>query len=220
MVIAIDGPAGSGKSTIAKIIAKKKNLSFLNTGSFYRGITLALLRYFGGDSTGRGGRDPDLNDVDFISTFARTVPLDYIDEQIFLGNENVEKFIRSDRVEALVAPISGIIAVRHAVNRKFREIAAKNGIVCEGRDMTTVVFPDADYKFYLDASVQARALRRFTQGTSTMGLPEIEASIAARDEVDKNKPEGSLKIADDAYYIDTSDLTIEQVCDIMISKIH
>ena len=86
--------------------------------------------------------------------------------------------------------------------------------------MTTVVFPDADYKFYLDASVEARSRRRFEQGTSNLSLDEIKAKIAERDEIDRNKKEGSLKIAPDATYLDTSDLTIERVCDMIISKIH
>ncbi len=220
MVIAIDGPAGSGKSTIARILAQKLDLFFLNTGSFYRGITLALLRHVGGDASGHGGSDPDFSDKDAIADFAKTVPIRNFQGQICLGDENIENYIRSDRVEAFVAPLSAIVAVRHVVNEKFREISKHTGVVCEGRDMTTVVFPDADYKFYLDASVQARARRRLSQGTSSKDLSEIEASIVARDEVDKNKAEGSLKIAPDALYIDTSDLTIEQVCDIMISKIH
>lgn len=220
MIVAIDGPAGSGKSTIAKMLAANLGLTFMNTGSFYRGVTLALLRSFGGNKDGTGGGIPNLGDEASIIAFVRTVPFDYRKSHLFIGDEDVESYLRSDVVEAIVAPLSAIVEVRHIVNEKIRQVAKKTSVVCEGRDMTTVVFPDADYKFYLDASVGARAKRRYEQGTSGMTLAQIEASIAERDEVDRNKKEGSLKIAPDAVYLDTSDLTIKQVCDMIISKIH
>ena len=220
MIIAIDGPAGSGKSTIAKMIAERKGLTFMNTGSFYRGVTLALLRSLGGSPDGSGSRAPDLADEAAVTKFAASVPLDYRNSHLYIGNEDVEKYLRSDAVESYVAKLSAIVEVRHIVNVKIREVAENTGVVCEGRDMTTVVFPHTPNKFYLDASVKARARRRFDQGTSNLGLDEIESTIAARDEVDRNKKEGSLKIASDACYIDTSDLTIDQVCDMIISKIH
>ncbi len=225
MTVAIDGPAGSGKSTIAHIIASELGFTFMNTGSFYRGVTLALLRSFGGEPDGSlamsgSTGSPDLSDEDAIVRFAKTVFLDYRNGRLFIGDEDVERYLRSDAVEAVVAPLSGIVGVRHVVNEKIREIAKNANIVCEGRDMTTVVFPAAEHKFYLDASVSARARRRFSQGTSSLSLVEIERTIAARDEVDRNKKEGSLKIATDAIYIDTSDLTIREVCDMIISKIH
>ncbi len=220
MTVAIDGPAGSGKSTIAHIIADELGLMFMNTGSFYRGVTLALLRSLGGKSDGTGAAPADLSDEEAVVRFAEGVPLDYRNGRLHLGDEDVERYLRSDAVEAVVAPLSGIVGVRRVVNAKIRQIARNSNIVCEGRDMTTVVFPDAEHKFYLDASVSARALRRYSQGTSSLSLGEIERSIAARDEIDRNKKEGSLKIAPDAFYIDTSDLTIREVCDMIISKIH
>lgn len=219
MIIAIDGPAGSGKSTIARIVAKHFNLTFMNTGSFYRGVTLALLRSKGGAADGSGGVNPDLSKVQDIIDFTRKVDLDYRNSHLYLDNEDVEIYLRSDAVESIVAPLSAIVEVRHILNEKIRKIAHATGVVCEGRDMTTVVFPDAEHKFYLDASVSARARRRFDQGTSTQNILELEASIAERDTIDRNKKEGSLKIAPDAFYIDTSDLTIEVVCAIIISKI-
>ncbi len=220
MIIAIDGPAGSGKSTIAKLLAAKLSLTFMNTGSFYRGVTLALLRARGGKADGSGAIAPDLTDESAIIAFTATVPLDYRNSHLYIGEEDAEQYLRTDAVEALVARLSSIVEVRHIVNEKIRAVAARTGIVCEGRDMTTVVFPNADHKFYLDASVEARAKRRFDQGTSNLSLEEIKKTIAARDEVDRNKKEGSLKIAPDAVYIDTSDLTIDRVCDMIISKIH
>ncbi len=220
MVIAIDGPAGSGKSTIAKMVARELGLTFLNTGSFYRGVTLALLRSLGGSADGSGGRAPALTDQAAIIEFSRTVALDWRDSHLFIGKEDVDGFLRSDAVEAVVAPLSAIVGVRHIVNEKLRAVADRSGIVCEGRDMTTVVFPNAEYKFYLDASSSARAKRRFSQGTSNLSLEEIQQAIEERDTVDRNKIEGSLKIAPDAFYLDTSDLTITRVCEIIVSKIH
>jgi len=220
MIVAIDGPAGAGKSTIAKIIASKLDLMFMNTGSFYRGVTLSLLRSRGGASDGSGAREPDLSDEASIVAFASQVPLDYREGHLYIGEEDAERYLRTDAVEALVAPLSGIVEVRHIVNEKIRKVARERGVVCEGRDMTTVVFPDADHKFYLDASVESRAKRRFDQGTSALTLEEIQKAIEERDSIDRNKKEGSLKIAPDAAYIDTSDLTIAQVCDMIVSKIH
>ena len=208
MVIAIDGPAGTGKSTIAKLIAEKLNVVFLNSGSFYRAITLALFR----------SEKIDSSDDD-ICEFAKKLNLDYVDSHLILNGEDVESLLHSDKVDSKVAQISAIVPLRHIVNEKIREITKSISIVCEGRDMTTVVFPDAEYKFYLDASIDAQAERRYKQGCSNLTLEQIKESIIARDKIDKSKSEGALRIADDATYIDTTLLTIEQVCAIILSKI-
>ncbi len=220
MIIAIDGPAGSGKSTIAKMLADKLNLTFMNTGNFYRALALAILRSFGGRKDGSGGEVPDLKDEKKWISFAEKIELFYRDGKMFLGNEYAEPYLRSDAVESIVAPLSAIIPIRHIINEKIRIEASKTDIVCEGRDMTTVVFPDAKYKFYLDASAEARAERRFNQGTSKLSLEEIKKNIIERDKIDKNKKEGALKIADDAFYLDTSDLTINEVYARMLNNIN
>lgn len=209
MVVAIDGPAGCGKSTVAKIIADRLNITFLNSGSFYRGITLRLLR-----------SGQDISDQEAVIQLARSLDIDYVDSRLVINGEDVEDQLHTDQVDAHTAQVSSIIPLRHIVNEKIRHITKSLSIVCEGRDMTTVVFPDAEHKFYLDASIEVQALRRFNQGVSKLSLEEIKETIRQRDEIDKAKAEGALKIAADATYIDTSDLTIEQVCEIIIRKIH
>jgi len=209
MVIAIDGPAGTGKSTIAHIIAKKLNITYLNSGSFYRALTLALL-----------DNGIDLADDKAIVDFAKKQKLDYINARLFLNDVDVDDKLHSDKVDANVSRVSSIVALRHFVNERMREITQSLSIICEGRDMTTVVFPNAEYKFYLDASIDVQAERRFKQGVSNLSLEEIKESIRKRDEMDKNKAEGALKIAKDAIYLDTSLLTIDEVCEIILDKIH
>ena len=208
MVVAIDGPAGCGKSTVAKILAERLHLTFLNSGSFYRGITLALLR-----------AGIDLKDEQKVLDFARGLNLDYVNSHLFLEGADVEDLLHTDQVDAHAAQVSAIVPLRHIVNEKIREVTKSLSIVCEGRDMTTMVFPNAEHKFYLDASIDVQAQRRFDQGVSDLSLEEIKESIRKRDEIDKNKAEGALKIAPDALYIDTSHLTIEEVCEIMTRKI-
>lgn len=209
MVIAIDGPAGAGKSTIAKEIARRLNITFLNSGNFYRAITLSLLR-----------SKIDLSCENDVIAHAESLNLDYSNGRLILNGEDVEDILHTDEIDANASKVSSIVKIRHIVNDKIRIITKKNSIVCEGRDMTTVVFPDAEYKFYLDASLDVQAMRRYKQNVSSLSLEEIKAAIKKRDELDKNKAEGSLKIAPDAIYLDTSDLTIAQVCEIILSKIH
>ena len=170
MIIAIDGPAGTGKSTIASIIAKRLNITYLNSGSFYRGLTLSMLK---------SGMDLkfDKNDESKIVEFCKKQNLSYKNGHLFLNGEDVEDFLHDDSVSKNVAQVSAIVEIRHLVNEKMKEITKSLDIVCEGRDMTTVVFPNAEYKFYLDASLDVQAQRRFNQGVSKMSLEEIKESI-------------------------------------------
>jgi small subunit ribosomal protein S1 len=233
MVIAIDGPAGSGKSTIAKMLADAEKLpggayTYINSGSLYRAITLGCLR------AGINVEDPDA-----ALAYARHADIQYrfvpqgkrfVNGQVYLDGETVEPLLHTDEIDRQVAQLSAIVPIRHIVNDIIRRIAyggagpggekAYGGInvVVEGRDMTSVVFPDAEFRFYLDASPEARARRRHDQGVSRLSLEEIGASIARRDEIDRNKAEGSLKIEAGVIYVDTSDLTITQVYETLVEQ--
>lgn len=218
IAVAIDGPAGAGKSTVAKKIADALGLIFMNTGSFYRGLALMLLRESGGGKNGSGGKI-DFSNAAAIIAAAESHSFDYTNEGLFADGECLEPYLRSDAVERVVSPVSAIPEVRRILNKKIKAVGEKHGVVCEGRDMTTVVFPETPYKFYLDASAETRARRRLEQGTSSLTLDEIKAAIEERDALDRNKPEGSLMIAPDALYIDSSGLTIEQVCAIILAEI-
>ena len=200
MVIAIDGPAGVGKSSIAKKIAERMGIFYLNSGNFYRAITLYLL-----------GKNIDIKNEKAVIDAASQCDITVKNHHVYLNGADVEDKLHSDAVDAIVAPVSAIVEVRHIVNRQLRELAKSLDLISEGRDVTTVVFPDADYKFYFDADARTRSERRFKQGTSNMSLEEIEKSIIERDKIDRNKAFGALKIAKDSIYIDTTGLTIDQV---------
>ena len=155
MVVAIDGPAGTGKSTVAGKVAKDLNLTYLNSGSFYRALTLALL-----DS------GINLDDEKSVVDFAKKQRLDYVNARLILNGKDVDDLLHQDKVDANVSKVSSFVELRHFVNSRMRQIVKSLSRMCEGREMTTVVLPDAEFKFYLDASMEGQAKRRFDRGVS------------------------------------------------------
>ena len=201
MVIAIDGPAGSGKSTIARKIAEHLGWYFLNTGSFYRAYTLAQLEK---------GLDP--LDRESVLETARETRITVKDGNIYINGVNAENRLHTPVVDRFTSPVSSDPRLRSIVTAEVRELAGKMDIVTEGRDTTTVIFPDAEYKFYFDASVDERARRRMAQQTG-VSYEEVLEAMKKRDRNDMEKETGALKMAENAIYIDTTNLTIDDVCE-------
>ena len=203
IIIAIDGPAGSGKGTLAKALAKKLNLVNIDTGATYRCVALKVLR-----------KKVKLADKDKIIKIAKNIKIDLLENgTVLMDGEDVTKEIRSKEVTEIVSPISSIVEVREILVDVQRNIAKGKNVVMEGRDITTVVFPNAKYKFYLDASVEVRAERRFTENQEKgidMTYEEVIENIKARDYNDMHKEVGSLMRTDDQIYIDSSNLTVEE----------
>lgn len=207
-IIAIDGPSGSGKSTISNSLAKKLNIEYLNTGSMYRATTLHFLR----NSLDENSSKEEINKV------LETIKINFIDNEIYLNGENVEDEIRTDLITKNVSWVSANGLVREKLVNMQREIANEKSFILDGRDIGTVVFPDAKYKFYLTASPRQRAKRRFDQQESDLSIDQIEASIIARDKYDSTRKISPLKKARDAIEIDSSDLNINQTINLILEK--
>ena len=208
LAIAIDGPAGTGKSSVSKGLARVLGARYLDTGAMYRIMTLYMLR-----------AGVDLSDPDAIASASAEVPLsvgyDPDEDQSFLGEEDVSSLIRQDDVTRAVSAVSAVPAVRERLVRLQRQLAAgESSVVVEGRDIGTVVLPDADVKFFLTASAQTRARRRNDQNI-TAGLGDdydaVLADVKRRDHLDSTRAVSPLRAADDAIIVDTSDMTESEV---------
>ncbi|AMT71008.1 cytidylate kinase [Mycobacteroides immunogenum] len=208
VVVAVDGPSGTGKSSVAKELARQLGASYLDTGAMYRIVTLWVLR-----------AGVDLTDSAAIAAASEQVPMsvssDPDAQTALLAGEDVSVPIRGAEVTGAVSAVSAVPAVRERLVRQQRELAETSGaVVVEGRDIGTVVLPDADVKIYLTASAQARAQRRNAQNVSGGGADEYErvlADVQRRDHLDSTRAVSPLRPAEDAVEVDTSDMTQDQV---------
>ncbi|MBL7574954.1 cytidylate kinase [Peptoniphilus asaccharolyticus DSM 20463] len=203
--VAIDGPSGSGKSTIAKLLADKLNITYVDTGAMYRAIALH-------------SKETGIEPVDFINE----VEIDYHDDKVFLNGEDVSDKIRTEEISKLASKISKNLKVREFLVQKQREISKKRSVVMEGRDIGTVVLPEADYKFYLDAGVEVRAKRRYNQlieKGEKAEFGQVLIDLKDRDFNDMNRENSPLVKAEGAIFIDSADITLEETLDKMLNTI-
>ena len=207
--VAIDGPAGAGKSTIAKLVAKEKGYIYVDTGAMYRGLAIHFLKK---------GADPD--DADAVAEACRDaqVSIGYEDgaQQIYLNGENVTAMLRTEEVGNMASKTSAVPAVREKLLELQRSLAREKDVIMDGRDIGTNILPDADVKIYLTASVETRAKRRYDELQEKgvdCDLASIEHDIKERDERDMNREIAPLKKAEDAVLIDSSQMTIQEVVD-------
>ena len=201
-LLAIDGPAGSGKGTVAKLLSKKLNLNYLDSGAIYRLIALSAMEK-------KVDLENDKNLVDLI----RKVDINFINEQTLLNNTDVSEKIRHETVGKNASFIAKHLKLRKEILTFQRKFFQGNGLVAEGRDMTTVVFPNADLKIYLDASVKERAKRRYKQLMTKgkdVSIQNLTDDIVARDKLDMERIHSPLSIADDAFVLNSDDLNIDQ----------
>ena len=220
-VIALDGPAGSGKSTVARILAEKLRYVHADSGAMYRTVTLALMERLGaGVSAADFGENLARVAIDFHSLGCSVVLADGKQSNRINGTDVGDR-IRTPEVTERIRYIADNRTYREAVNELLRDFARQTDLAADGRDIGTIVFPNANYKFYLEASVQVRARRRLleynSRGINGIALEELEEEISRRDEQDRQRPFGALKQAPDAILIDTSDLDINGVVSRLLS---
>ena len=208
--MAIDGPASSGKSTVAKIIAKRFGYVYCDTGAMYRSVTWAALE-----------NGIDVSDTKRVIDLARRIKITFEpgqpDQRVFVDGHEVTKDIRTEKIAANVSAVAAIPEVRAQMVEQQRQVAQAGGIVMDGRDIGTTVLPDAQVKVFLVASAHERARRRYEEnlqkGLATQSLDELEAAIKLRDQKDSTRKVSPLTQAKEAILIDTTSLTIDQVVD-------
>lgn len=208
--IAIDGPSASGKSTIAKEVAKKLNIEYIDTGAMYRALTYKVLK-----------NKIDVKDTQGVIEILKNTNIDFINNSIYLDGVIVDKEIRQNIVSKNVSYIARIKEVREILVHLQQSMAKTKNVIMDGRDIGTVVLPDANYKFYVTASVDERARRRYKElldrGENNISLEDIVADIVKRDEIDSNREIGPLIQAEDAHVLDTTNRTIDESVDFIIS---
>lgn len=209
MQIAIDGPSSSGKSTIAKRLAQKYHFTYLDTGAMYRVITLYALEH-----------EIDINDQESLSLALEDIKISFQTgakgQAVFLNGKDVTHTIRNNEVTNAVSAVSAHKSIRQEMVRRQREIAEQESIIMDGRDIGTVVLPNADIKIFLIASAEVRAMRRYKENLDKhieSSYEQILEDLKRRDYLDSTRTESPLKKADDAIELDSSHLTIEEVVD-------
>lgn len=215
LIIAIDGPAGSGKSTVAKLLAKTLGLLYIDTGAMYRALTLKAMR-----------EKIDLNEEGSLIALAGSTTIDLKEEgdglRVSLDGEDVTGLIRTNELTNNVKYVAKVPGVRSRMVEIQRNAGAGRGAVLEGRDIGTVVFPDARFKFYLDADVEERVRRRY-QDLAALGqrvsMRRVEEDILVRDGSDMSRSVGALKKASDAVVLDTTNMTVDEVVAKIVSYI-
>ena len=216
MIVAIDGPAGSGKSSVSRALAKARNLTYLDTGAMYRSVTVACFKH-----------GVSVDDEEAVSKLAREVDIRFEgfgdDQRVLLDGEDVTAEIRTPEVDLGVSPVSSYRGVREVMVEQQRALGAAGNVVAEGRDIGTVVFPNAEVKVFLTADAEARARRRAVQRAGSdlskdpnatvdeAEVAKILADIKRRDEYDSTREVTPLRPADDATHIDSSDMTLDEV---------
>lgn len=206
-VVAIDGPAGTGKGTITGLISKEMGLVNIDTGATYRCVALYAIR-------NNIKLEETQKIIDSLENIQIDMKNDNGEQKVFLNGEDVSKEIRTKEVTLIVSQISSIKEVRYKMVEIQRNLAKGKNVIMEGRDITTVVFPNANVKIYMDAEESERAKRRYKELQEKgieMSYEEVLKNIRARDKNDREKEVGALKIAEDAIYLDTTDLSIEEV---------
>jgi len=206
--IAIDGPAGAGKSTLARLLSRNLTLNYLDTGGMYRAITLKVLR-----------QGTDLSDEKALLDLLNNTKIEIVDEKdgnrVFMDGEEVTQTIRDKEVNQWVSQVSRLKLVREAMVKNQRELARNwGGVVMDGRDIGTCVLPDANYKFYLDASLEERIKRRYNElleKGKEVSWDEVKEEMEKRDEIDQNRALSPLRVASGAVVVDTTDLNLEGV---------
>lgn len=221
IVIAIDGNSGCGKSSTAKVIARKLKYIYIDTGAMYRAVTLFFIKY-----------QIDLKNASDVDSALKQIDISFEynietgKNETFLNGKNVENKIRQMEVSNMVSPVSEISMVRRKLVEQQRRLGKEKGVVMDGRDIGTVVFPDAELKIFMTAALEVRALRRqkeLMEKNTEVELEEVIENLKNRDNIDSSRADSPLKKAQDAYEIDTSNLTfdeqVNQILDLIKDKV-